>query len=455
MGTASRELFARGDAMRKALSAVAISVSVGGLLIAVPGAATAAPIKGTTCNVLDASKAMNDLPASADCATAVPTTGTRATQAVRPATSPVSPTTTISSSARSFDRTNGDILAITKVSGAAIGELAFGGNFSAVITPDGVSHSAKNFAIVSESSGAVLYAGNANSYVRSITSLSGVTYIGGDFSSFGGQSRSHAAALSATFGVTSWNPKPSATVRALAAAGSSVFMGGSFSAVRAVSSSTGSTIWSKSTSGGDVHSLLATNGTLYAGGLFEKYNGTTQHGLVEISPSSGSLITAFNAHLRADTGVGSTGQYDGEEIISMSVGPNSGEILVGSGGHAPPGEASNEAILMNATTGARVWKTSTIGDCQGIGLVGSTAIAGYHRNVANTTTPFPYFATQLELSNGQLTTWDPGITGNQLNADGGNNGVQAIYVDQSTHTLYLAGAFTSPSSHKSLIAFSF
>ncbi|HEY3923435.1 MAG TPA: PQQ-binding-like beta-propeller repeat protein [Acidothermaceae bacterium] len=439
--------------MRKAISAVAISVSVGGLLLAAPGVATAAT-RATACNAINAPKAMNDLPASADCPTTVATNGTRATQAVRPSITPVSPTTTISGP-RSFDRTNGDLLAITKVEGAAVGEIAFGGNFSAVITPDGVSHSAKNFAIVSESTGAILYAGNASSYVRSITSLNGVTYVGGDFGSFGGQSRSHAAALSATFGVTSWNPGPGATVRALAAAGSTVYMGGSFGAVRAVSSSAGSTIWSKSTSGGDVHSLLATNGTLYAGGLFETYNGTTQHGLVEINPSSGSLVTAFNAHLRADSGVGEYGQYSGEEIISMSVGPNTGEILVGSGGHAPPGDASNEAILMNATTGARVWSTSTIGDCQGIGLVGSTVIAGYHRNVANTTTPYPYFATQLELSNGHLTTWDPGITGNQGNADGGNNGVQAIYVDQSTHTLFLGGAFTSPSSHKSLITFSF
>ena len=440
--------------MRKPMSAVAVCVSVGGLLMTAPSVATAAT-RTTTCNVVDAPKAMNDLPASADCATSVATSGGRTTGVRQPSITPVSSTTPISSTALNFDRTNGDLLAITKVDGAASGELAFGGNFTAVITPDGVSHSAKNFAIVSESTGAVLYAGNANSYVRSITSLNGVTYVGGDFSSFGGQSRSHAAALSATFGVTSWNPKPSGTVRALAATGSSVYMGGSFSSVRAVSSSTGSTIWSKSTSLGDVHSLLATNGTLYAGGLFETYNGTTQHGLVEINPSSGSLVTAFNAHLRADTGVGSTGQYSGEEIISMSVGPNTGEILVGSGGHAPPGDASNEAILMNATTGARVWSTSTIGDCQGIGLVGSTTVAGYHRNVANTSTPYPYFATQLELSNGHLTTWDPGITGNQLNADGGNNGVQAIYVDQSTHTLYLAGAFTSPSSHKSLIAFSF
>jgi len=440
--------------MKKSISAVAISVSVSGLLMTAPGVATAAPVETAGCNVIDASRAMNDLPASADCTSSAAATGTRATQAVRPNVSPVSPTTTIGG-AHSFDHTNGDILAITKIQGAPVGEIAFGGNFSAVITPDGVSHSAKNFAIVSESTGAVLYAGSASSYVRSITSLNGVTYVGGDFTSFGGQSRSHAAALSATLGVTSWNPKPSSTVRALAASGSTIYMGGDFSSVRAVSASTGSAIWSKSTTTGHVHSLLYTNGRLYAGGLFQKYNGTTQHGLVEINPSNGNLVTTFNAHLRPDTHVGQYGSYDGEEIISLSVGPNSGEILIGSGGHAPAGKASNEAILINASTGSRVWSTSLIGDCQGIGLVGSTVVVGYHRNNANSSTPFPYFATQLEVSDGRLTTWDPGITGNQSNADGGNNGVQAIYVDQSTSTLFLAGAFTSPSSHKSLIAFSF
>ena len=439
--------------MRSSISAVAVCLSIGGLLITAPAVATAAPLKAASCNVIDASKAMNDLPASADCVT-VAATSTRATQAVAPKTSPVAPTTVISSSPLNFDKTNGDILAITKIEGALVGEIAIGGNFTTVSTPDGVAHSAKNFAILSESTGVVLYAGNASSYVRAITSLNGVTFVGGDFTSFGGQSRSHAAALSATFGVTSWNPKPSETVRALAASGSTVYMGGGFSAVRAVSSSTGATIWSKSTSGGDVHSLLYDDGSLYAGGLFEKYNGTTQHGLVKITPSSGALVTAFNAHLRPDTGVGEYGGYDGEEIISLSPGP-SGEILAGSGGHAPSGYSSNEAILMNATTGARAWWISTIGDCQGIGLVGSTLVAGYHRNTNNSTTPYPYFATQLELSNGRLTTWDPKITGNQGNADGGNNGVQAIYVDQTTHTLFLAGAFTSPSSHKSLIAFSF
>jgi len=84
------------------------------------------------------------------------------------------------------------------VQGAAVGELAIGGNFSHVITPDHVSHAAKNFAIVAEATGTVLYAGNANSYVRAIASFGGTTYVGGDFTSFGGVSRSHAAAVSSS-----------------------------------------------------------------------------------------------------------------------------------------------------------------------------------------------------------------------------------------------------------------
>jgi PQQ-like domain len=430
-------------------------MSVGAMVLSSAGVATAATGK-STCSAINAPKAMNDLPASADCGVTAPATGGIRANALSAAAKTVSATTPISSTPIPFDKTNGDILAITKISGAPVGELAFGGNFSSVSTPDGVAHSAKNFAIVNEATGAVLYAGNASSYVRSITSFGGTTYVGGDFGSFGGSSRSHAAALDSSFNVTSWNPKPSATVRGMAADSSGVYMGGNFSAVRKVSLSSGSTIWSKTTSGGDVHSVMVDAGMLFAGGLFEKYNGTTQHGLVKLDPSSGSLITSFNAHLRADTGVGQYGQYDGEEIISMEPGPNSGEIFVGSGGHAPPGLASNEAILMSSTTGSRVWKVSTIGDCQALGVVGSTVVAGYHRNVANTTIPYPYFASQLENSNGALTTWDPKITGNQSNADGGNNGVQAIYADASTNTIYIAGAFTQyngTSTHKSLIAF--
>ena len=113
-----------------------------------------------------------------------------------------------------FTQTNGDILAITKVAGATRDLIAFGGNFSAVITPDGVSRPASHFAVVDEDTGALVYAGNANSYVRTITSRDGVIYVGGDFTSFGGVARSRLASLSPTFAVTSWNPAPTFRIRA-------------------------------------------------------------------------------------------------------------------------------------------------------------------------------------------------------------------------------------------------
>ena len=71
-----------------------------------------------------------------------------------------------------------------------------------------------------------------------------------------------------------------------------------------------------------------------------------------------------------------------------------------------------------------------------------------------------YFGIQLDDTNAAATSWNPAVTGTvNGNADGGNGGVQAIYVDQSTHTLYMGGAFTMWNNQnlvdKSLIAFSF
>ena len=145
--------------------------------------------------------------------------------------SPVEAAATTPLGARvAWAQTNGDILAITKIEGASRDLIAFGGNFTAVITPDGVSRPARHFAVVDEFSGALVYAGNASSYVRSITSRDGVTYVGGDFTSFGGVARNRLAALSPSFTVTSWNPAPSFRVRAVVAGPSGVYYGGDVAA---------------------------------------------------------------------------------------------------------------------------------------------------------------------------------------------------------------------------------
>ncbi len=347
------------------------------------------------------------------------------------------PSTPIGSRIR-FATTNGDILAITKVNGTARNLIAFGGNFSAVITPDGVRRAANHFAIVDELTGALVYAGNANGYVRAITSINGTVYVGGDFTSFGGVARARAAAISPTFAVTGWNPAPGSRVRALTVASGNVVYGGDGSVVRSTNPTTGASVWSQNVSGGSVRSLAtAPNGSsVYVGGLFEVYGGLTRHGLIKANPATGVPDSAFNARFRVDSGVGSGGSYDGQAGNVLAFNADGSRLLVG-----VAGQGSDEFKTLNPATGSLYWGIVLPGDCQGIGVVGSTYALGYHRHDNN---PWPYFGAQVEASNGRLTTFDPGLTGYQSNADGGNNGVQAIYADPVNRRLFMAGAFTSP-----------
>ncbi len=398
--------------------------------------------------------------------------------ALAPAITPIA-TTTINPTPLTFARTNGDILAINKV---GADELAIGGNFTQVIEPQGggtLMVAATDFAVIQESTGQVVFAGQTvgtgsgsatNGYVRAINSFGGVTYIGGDFTSVGAMNgaqtaRNYVAALDSSFNVTAWAPAVTGHVRAIASDAGNVYVGGDLGFVEARDATTGAPVWQQAVTGGGVHALLDTAGSLYVGGLFETYGAVTQHGLVKVNPSDGSVVTAFNANLRADEGTvqdPTYGDYDGEDVIALSVGPSANQILLGIGGHAPVNESSNETILTDAATGARLWRYGTRGDSQAVGSVGDTAVAGYHNSTSDNPVTAPnYFGIQLDDTNSAVTSWNPAVTGTvNGNADSGNGGVQAIYVDQGTNTLYMGGAFTNWNNQttlvdKSLIAFSF
>lgn len=367
---------------------------------------------------------------------------------------PAAASTVISSRPVPFATTDGDILAVTAVSGARRPTLAIGGNFSTVITRDGVRHPARNFALLDEESGALRHAGRADSYVRAITTRHGVTYLGGDFTSVGGHRRAHAAALSPSGQVTAWNPAPAARVRGMTADDGGVYLTGEFGAVRKVSLRHGRPVWSRPTTAGSGRVLKIVGGWLYAGGLFETYDGTARHGLVKIDPGSGRLVRGFDARLRSDSGAGDYGGYDGEGVLALGRAPG-GRLLVGIGGRAPAGLDSNLFATVDPGTGDRVWTATLIGDCQAVATAGRTVVAGYHRNGFTTDTPSPEFAAQFTAEHGSWTSWDPRLTGTQANADGGNNGVQAMYADAARRTLFVAGAFTdwNGTPRQSLAAF--
>ena len=395
---------------------------------------------------------MNPIPASADCAT--PTASPQALAGAA-GTTPVPPTTPISNTPTTYSWTNGDILAIAQINGAPRPEVAIGGNFTAVVTPDGTYHPATNFAVLDQTTGAVIFAGNANSYVRTIGSYAGTIYLGGNFTSINGVTRNHLAALSTSFAVTAWNPSPPDVVRAVTADPSGVYYDGDGGYARKVSATTGATIWTQFSTGGGFASLQlnASDTAIYIGGLFDSYAGLTRHGLVLASLTTGLPSPAFNANLRPNSHIGIHGAYDGEEVKSMALAPDNQHLVAGIAGYG-----SDETQILDLNTGALLWRDWLPGDDQAIGVVGDTYVVGYHRNNPNRTVPYPYFGAQLEASNGTLTTWDPLLTGNQSNADGGNNGIQAILSDPATGQLFIAGAFTMYNgvfSHKSLIEFSF
>jgi hypothetical protein len=372
-----------------------------------------------------------------------------------PRISPVAPSTRLSAVPKAFSTTDGDILAITRIAGLRTPAIAIGGSFRHVITRDGVSHAARNFAILDERTGALLYAGNANSYVRAITSYAGITYLGGDFTTFAGATRRHTAALTNRFRLMAWRPSPKRTVRAMAADATGVYVTGDFGALWKIPRVTGRTLWTKPIRGGSGRALLVFQGSVYLGGLFDFYAGSRRHGLVRLSPRTGALITTFNARLRANSGVGSAGAFDGEEVLALAARGRS-QVVLGVGGQAPAGRVSNEISVRSARTGSSYWRQVVVGDCQAVAVVGATDVAGYHRNAGNGALPLPFFAAQFNDRGGALTSWDPKLTGTQSNADGGNNGVQAMFADPVTRTLFVAGAFTSwngRATGQSLVAF--
>jgi fibronectin type 3 domain-containing protein len=355
--------------------------------------------------------------------------------------------TTISSAATPFATTNGDILAMKAVNVSGQPVLFFGGDFTTVTTTDGVTHAATNMAAVNEWTGALVYAAtgvSSTGYVRAFAYQAGLLYIGGDFTSFSGVARNHLLAMNVPgFTMASWNPGASGSVAAIDVDSSAVYIAGGLGNVRALTLSTGALIWSDPVINGGVRSLLVNpaTGGLYVAGFFDTVGGFTNHGMVEVNKATGAPITTFAPVLQPNSGTGCCGTFDGEDPIALALDNNTNPptLAMGSGGH------QNYVRLLNSTTGANIWDHVTPGDGQAVAVIGDSIVIGYHRNRPNLgAISWPYYAAQLQTSNGALQTWQAGISTSPAKiTDSGNNGVRSFVYDPTTSLLIIGGAFTT------------
>jgi hypothetical protein len=133
----------------------------------------------------------------------------------------------------------------------------------------------------------------------------GVTYVGGSFATIGGQPRSTLAALDTTTGLAnSWNPAPGppggTIVTALVTSGTTVFVGGAFSTIGGqprvslaeIGSNGLATSW-KADVIGFVSALALSHGNLYVCGNFSLLGSQPREGLGSVGVTS-AAVSAWN-----------------------------------------------------------------------------------------------------------------------------------------------------------------
>lgn len=381
------------------------------------------------------------------------------------AITPAAEATTVSSAPIDFPTTDGDILTTEVMDLGGTAALAIGGNFTHITRPvqhaDGtttiaVVAAAKNLAVLRIPDGALLYAGNVNSYVRTTYGYDSRLYIGGDFTAVDGVARSRIASIDTnTWKVSPFNPSSGSTVRAIDVSPlRGLVLYGGDGPLRAAAPDSSRKSWTIQQTGGPIRALLTyrsmylNEDVVYACGQFETFGPIAQHGLVRvILRATGPVVDPwFTPVLRPDSGAGFYGSYDGQECMSLADKQPDHPLIVGWGG-----ASTNGVMAIRQDIGA-VWWTwgdgtvaGTPGDAQAVASYGDATWVGYHRGHVNDWHPgWKWYLSQLNSNSGEISTWDPNLSGETPgNADHGNHGVTSLQVDTINGLLIVAGGFTT------------
>ncbi len=311
--------------------------------------------------------------------------------------------------------------------------------------------------------------------VNAVVHVGDRIYLGGAFTSVGGQPRGGLAALDAVDGhvVTTWRADVGGAVDALAASsdGTTLYLGGDFTVVggltrrhlAAVSTSTGAVSgWNPGAIGGSVLALAAANGRVYAGGKFTSIGSTrrpylaavTSDGVLDpafdahvddvvwslaLSPDNARLYAggqfhsaggAFRAHLAALSPTsGSASDWNpqvGCPVLGLAA--TSTAVYRGCGGGFPLG---NSAVAYSAATGAVLWAAHGDGNVPAVEVLGDAVYFGGH--FANVDGVARKKAAAVDAASGQLLPWDP--------RPNSALGVRCLYADGDS--LWMGGDFTT------------
>src|SRR6266498_1549161 len=224
----------------------------------------------------------------------------------------------------------------------------------------------------------------------------GTLYVGGDFTAVGGTARRRLAAVSTAGGaVGPWRPAASGgMVMALAAGAGRVYAGGKFTSIGGVArpylaalSTDGAVLGWDPRADASVRALALDGGRLYAAGDFHNIGGRAQRTIAALDPASA-----------ADSGWHPQATCPG---LGLTVA--SGTVYLACGGASAGG--GNAVLAYSASTGARRWSAGGDGDVHAVAVLDGVAYTGGHfTTIAGASRKK---AAAFDAASGQLLAWDP------------------------------------------------
>jgi PKD repeat protein len=207
-------------------------------------------------------------------------------------------------------------------------------------------------------------------------------YVGGAFTKVNGVNKYRLAALDPTTGalVTSWNPGTNATVNAIAAVGPNVYVAGVFSSIgkdtrtkaAAVTASNGTNLpWAPQVAGGDVLAMVASpdGSKIVLGGSFSSVNGSAQpgYGLAMVDSTSAANLP-FQANDVVRNGGGQAAIYS---LSATANGVYGSGYTFGGGGRL-------EGAFKSTWNGDLVWVEDCHGDTYSVAANSTTVYVAGH-----------------------------------------------------------------------------
>jgi hypothetical protein len=261
--------------------------------------------------------------------------------------------------------------------------------------------------------------------IRALARSGATLFVGGTFDAIGGKTRHALAALDGATGkATNWdaganNSSGSPQVDALAVSGSALYVGGYFTGiggesagnVAALNVSNAGWIWA-GFADSTVQSLAVTGSTVYLLGGFLNVNGAVRHNLAALDTSNGSLRAwaPFS---------GSINEYESFDVLAATP---SAVYLGGNFNKMIGGKMRRGLLAFDPTTGnVTDWNPSS-GSVRSLAVSGSTVYAGHGSGLYDA--PMPGVAA-FDVTTAARRAFDPGISDTVFTLGVGNGVVLA------------------------------